>query len=94
MAALPVEDIDRIKTGLMRWWSNLREATAGFDKAQLRAAVVAADAWVDANATGYNNALPAQFRNNATPSQKSLLLVAVILMRFNLAMLRRVFMEV
>jgi len=94
MAALPTADIDRILRGLMRWWSNLREQTAVFTKADLRDAVVAADAWIDANAVAYNSTLPATFRTSATTAQKSLVLVAVILMRFNLAMLKRIFPEV
>jgi len=94
MAALPSGDIDRIRRGLMRWWSNLREPTVVFDKTQFREAIVAADAWVDANAAAYNTALPATFRNNATTSQRSLLLVAVILMRFNVNLLKQIFGEV
>lgn len=94
MATLVGADIDRIRRGLMRWWSTLREPTATFDKTALRAAIVAADAWVDANSAAYNSALPVAFRNNATTSQKSLLLVAVVLMRFNLDILKRIFGEV
>ena len=93
MPILPASDILRIQRGLSRWWSNLREPFT-ISKTNFNAAVVAADAWVDANATAYNNALPTQFRNNATASQKSLLLVAVILMRFNLDLLKRIFSEV
>jgi hypothetical protein len=94
MATLPNADRLRIWRGLMRWWSGLREATPGMVKADLQAAVNAADAWVDANAAAYNSALPATFRNNATTAQKSLLLVAVVLMRFNLDLLQRLFGEV
>lgn len=94
MAVLPDADRIRIWKGLMRYWSNLRETLAGMLKADLRAAVDAADSWVDANAASYNSALPVTFRTNATQSQKSLLLVAVILMRFNLNLLKQVFGEV
>ena len=94
MAVLPSGDIDRIRRGLMRWWSNLREQTGAFTKTDLRAAIVAADAWVDTNAAAYNTALPATFRNSATTSQKSLLLVSVILMRFNVNLLKQIFGEV
>lgn len=94
MAVLPGTDILRIRSGLMRWWSALWEGLNGCTKEQVRLAIVAADAWVDANATSYNNALPATFRNNATSNQKSLLLVAVILMRFNIDLLRKIFGEV
>lgn len=93
MAVLPSADIARIQRGLSRWWSNLREPFT-ISKANFNAAVVAADAWVDANAASYNTALPVTFRNGATATQKSLLLVAVILMRFNLDLLKRIFAEV
>jgi len=93
MPILPASDILRIQRGLSRWWSNLREPFT-ISKANFNAAVVAADAWVDANAASYNTALPATFRNGATALQKSLLLVAVILMRFNVDLLKRIFSEV
>ena len=94
MAVLPDTDRVRIWRGLMRYWSSLQETLGGITKADLRAAVNAADAWVDSNAAAYNTALPATFRNNATAGQKSLLLVAVVLMRFNVELLKRVFGEV
>jgi len=49
MATLPTADINRIQRGLSRWWSNLREPFT-ISKTNFNAAVVAADAWVDANA--------------------------------------------
>lgn len=91
MAVLVDADRIRIHKGLMRYWSNLRETVASITKTDLKAAVDAADAWVDANAAAYNTALPATFRTNATSSQKSLLLVAVVLMRFNVELLKTVF---
>ena len=94
MANLTEADRLRIWRGLMRFWSSLQELVAGFVKADLKAAVDAADAWVDSNAASYNAALPNPFRSAATSSQKSLLLVAVILMRFNLELLERAFREV
>ncbi len=94
MATLPDLDRLRIWRGLMRYWSSLREPIDGMAKPDLKAAVDAADNWVDANAASYNAALPLPFRNNATAGQKSLLLVAVVLMRYNLNLLRQVFGEV
>lgn len=94
MAVLPEANRLRIWRGLMRYWSLLRETVAGISKAQLKAAVDAADQWVEDNAASYNSALPTAFRNNATTSQKSLLLVGVVLMRFNAELLRRIFGEV
>jgi hypothetical protein len=94
MATLPEQDRLRIWRGLMRYWSSLRETISGITKADLKAAVDAADQWIDDNAASYNNTLPQPFRGNATQSQKSLLLVAVVLMRFNLDLLKRMFGEV
>lgn len=93
MAVLPDIDRKKIWVGLMRYWSRLHE-TVGVNKTDLRAAVDAADTWVDNNAASYNSALPTTFRTNATQNQKSLLLVAVVLMRFNIELLKAVFGEV
>lgn len=94
MAVLPTIDLARIYKGLMRYWSQLREPITTIGKVNIYDAVVAADAWVDGNAASYNSALPAPFRNNATLEQKSLLLAAIILMRFNIQLLKKVFGEV
>jgi hypothetical protein len=93
MAALPTADRARIWRGLQRQWSAQQE-TVGVMKADLLAAVNAADDWVDANAASFNSALPAAARTNLTAAQKSLLLCAVVLLRFNLELLKRVFGEV
>lgn len=93
MATLPDSDRLRIWRGLMRFWSGMQE-TVSVNKADLKAAVDAADTWVDDNAISYNAALPTAFRTNATQTQKSLLLVAVVLMRFNLDLLKLIFGEV
>lgn len=79
--------------GLMRYWSAQLESI-GVDKADLRAAVNAADDWANSNATSYNNALPTAFKNNATAGQKALLLAIVCLARFNVPALRRLLGEV
>lgn len=64
-------------TGYMRELSRIA-AALGVTKAQLRAAVDAADQWCDDNATSFNTALPTAFRNAATNSQKNLLLTYVL----------------
>lgn len=92
MAVLPVVDRQRIWRGLMRYVGF--GGVANVTKPDLQAAVDAADAWVDSNSASYNAALPQPFRNNASPEQKSLLLVAIVLMRFNLELLKRIFGEV
>jgi phage repressor protein C with HTH and peptisase S24 domain len=80
MAVLGSAALAGIARKIQRAWSDTRESTA-FTKAQLAAAVAAADQWADDNAAAYNTALPAAFRNNATAAQKSLLLVYVIARR-------------
>jgi hypothetical protein len=78
----------------MRWWSNLREPVAGLNKAQLQAAVDATDTWIDSNAAAFNAALPLPARTALTATQKTILFVAVTLMRHNQDLLRRIFGEV
>lgn len=51
-------------------------------KADLRAAVDAADSWVDSNASSFNTALPVAARTNLTSSQKARLLMFVVARRF------------
>ena len=51
-------------------------------KADLRAALDAADAWADANAAAYNSALPLPARTALTARQKARLLMFVIRRRF------------
>lgn len=55
-----------------------------FSKADIRAAIVAADAWATANAASYNTALPTVFRTGATAAQKALLLAYVCIARAGL----------
>jgi hypothetical protein len=94
MAVLPDTDRERIWRGLMRWWSNLQEPLAGITKAELRAAINAADSWMDDNTASFVSALPDPFRTNSTQSQKWLLFLAVALMRCDLDKLKRLFGEV
>jgi len=57
---------------------------AAFTKTDGRAAYDAADAWVSANSTAYNTALPLPFRTAASSKLKALLLAKVISDRWNL----------
>ena len=50
-------------------------------KTDIRAAVNAADDWVDTNAASFNTALPAAFKNAASASQKAILLAFCCLRR-------------
>lgn len=93
MAELPSADRARIWRGLMRWWSNLREA-CGISKAELQAAVDATDTWIENNQASYNDALPAQARTGLTAAQKTVLFCGVALARVDIPLLRRVFGEV
>lgn len=51
-------------------------------KSELRAAVDAADTWVDSNASSFNTALPVAARTGLTSSQKARLLMFVVARRF------------
>lgn len=77
MAVLP--DLDRNR--IWRWF--MRQNLEGLEvtKVDLRAAVDAADSWVDSNAASYNTALPQPFRGAATTTQKALLLCYVAMRR-------------
>jgi len=94
MVQLSDTDRARIWRGLMRYWSNLREALGALSKQQLRDAIDATDTWIDDNQASYNSALPEAARNALTQSQKTILFCAVALARVSISMLRRVFGEV
>ncbi len=80
MAILSAANRAAVHARLADWYSG--NDAAQLTKPDLRAAVDAADAWVDSNSASYNTALPAAFRTNATARQKALLLTYVILRRF------------
>lgn len=92
--ALSNEDRQKVTTGLMRYWSRLFEPVTGISKADLYAAVVAIDNWIEANQAAINTALPATFRTNATPAQKTLLFMAVAAARVSMGFARQVFGDV
>ena len=64
--------------------NNMREPIATV-KADLRAAINAADQWVDDNAASYNSALPVAARNTLTAKQKARVLVHVLRKRYEVA---------
>ena len=92
MAQLADENLKRIWAGLMRYVDF--GGVLNTNKTALRAAVDAVDKWVSDNTASFVASLPEPFKTNSTANQKSLLLVAVILMRFNLDLLKRIFGEV
>lgn len=57
---------------------------AGLLKADIQAAVDAADGWVSANSASYNTALPLTARTALTAKQKAKLLMLVIAKRYGL----------
>lgn len=84
MAVLSVADRQAISAKIMRDGSSVQD-TYALLKTDLRAAVDAADAWVDANAASYNSALPLTARGALTVRQKALLLAYVILRRYEVS---------
>ncbi len=94
MAALSNAVRQQIWRGIMRYWSREREALGTYTKAELQAAINAADDWVDSNASSFNSALPQPFRTQATTAQKAFLLACVTLARGNAALLRQILGEV
>lgn len=83
MAVLPDEDRRRTFAHVMRQRDTFG-SIAGILKADLRAAVDAADTWVDGNAAAFNSALPQPFRGAANAQQKTLLLCFVAMRRAGL----------
>jgi hypothetical protein len=78
MAVLSNADRAELSTAIIRALSEGREPLSTCVKADIRAAVNAADDWANTNAASYNSALPLPFRTAATSDQKSRLLEAVI----------------
>lgn len=64
-------------TAMQREYSRLA-ASCGITKAQLRAAIDAADQWCDDNAASFNTALPTAARTTLTTLQKNLLFAYVV----------------
>lgn len=82
MAVLPDEDRADISADFMRRNADDKTYLAGVLKGDIRAAINAADDWVNANAAAFNNALPTAAKNNLTAAQKARLLMFVVEKRF------------
>ena len=80
MAVLSAEERRRTWLHVMRQRLDFG-GVPNVDKAELRAAIDATDAWIEANASSFNTALPATFRTNATLVQKTLLFCYVAMRR-------------
>ncbi len=81
MAILSDSDRQEIYADFMRQLSHRRESL-DLKKLELRAAVDATDAWIDANAASFNAALPQPARANLTQKQKVELFLFVATRRF------------
>lgn len=81
MAVLSAADRADIWARLMRLASDER-VTLGMTKAELRAAVDAADTWADSNSGSFNAALPLPARTALNNRQKALLLAYTVLRRY------------
>jgi hypothetical protein len=71
-------------TNRLRTWAQVMRnwpGSLGVTKTELKAALDAADDWVDASQASYNSALPQPFRGSATSPQKAFLLAYVIMRR-------------
>lgn len=79
VAVLPALDRDRI----WRWFMRRNTDSTAYVKADLQAAVDATDAWIEANASSFNTALPQPFRGAATTQQKTDLFCYVAQRRAN-----------
>lgn len=78
MAVLPDGERAEVCADFQRDKSSLREVVAGVTKADLRAAVNAIDAWLDANAASLNSAIPQPARGALTTQQKLDLILRVL----------------
>lgn len=68
------------------WGESMRQGEAlGLTKPDLRAAVNAIDAWIDASAGAFNTAIPQPARTVLTARQKALLLMMVIRRRWEVS---------
>lgn len=81
MAVMSDTDRQEAWAEYMRQVSNDLE-TLGVSKAELRAALDAADQWASDNAASFNTALPQPARSVLTASQKARLLTFVVTKRY------------
>jgi hypothetical protein len=85
MAVLPDQDRADLWAAYMQEQSTEHSPIVALSKADIRAAVNAADAWAEANAAAYNAALPTAARNNLTQQQKARLLLWVVRRRWEVS---------
>ena len=85
MAVLTDNDRAALNALIQSDWSSEREQLGLLTKADLRAAINAIDAWVDANAAAFNAAIPQPARAQLTAKQKARLLLLVVRRRWEVA---------
>ncbi len=84
MAVLSQSDRDLVYKDFVALLNTVNEGF-GIVKADLKAAIQAADVWVDSNAASYNSALPQPARNVLTAKQKARILMYVIKRRYEVS---------
>lgn len=83
VAALSDSDRQAVNRDFQEEVCRDREVFGALTKADVRAAVNAADAWADANAAAFNTALPQPARGALTAAQKARLLAKILLKRYS-----------
>jgi hypothetical protein len=82
MAVLSASDRAAVSAQFQTDSSRLRDQFGALSKADLQAAINAADDWADANKASYNAALPLPARTALTAAQKAAILLYVIRRRY------------
>lgn len=85
MAVLSDADRRLVSEDFCRFPTNVGGTASGLLKANVKAAIDAADQWVEDNSTSFNNALPQPARGALSAKQKAALLVWVVRRRFEVA---------
>lgn len=95
MPTLSEADKQKVWRGFMRYLSrqDINDTVPENIKQDIKNAVDATDNWIDTNQVGFNTALPATFKDNASQEQKTLLFSAVALMRVSEDLLRQILGE-
>lgn len=73
---------DSDRAACWREWMDENVETCGIVKADLRAAIDAADSWANSNAASFNTALPVPARTTLSSAQKAAILAYVIVKRW------------
>jgi len=79
---MALDETSRLKV----WVRGMKEKVVpgNLSKTEFRAAVNAADDWVDSSQSAFNAALPVEFKTSATVTQKAALLALILIERYSL----------